>query len=51
MITFILGTILGIAIIFGGFLLVANHPDHIFSISAAAAFLLYCLGYVLYLID
>lgn len=51
MITFILGTILGIVIIFGSFLLVANHPDHIFSISVEVVFLLYYLGYVLYLID
>ena len=47
----ILGIILGIAIIFGGFLFMVNHHDHTFSIIVTTAFLLYCLGYVLYLID
>jgi len=46
----ILGTILGVVIIFGGFLFMANHHDHAFSITIITAFLLYCLGYVLYLI-
>lgn len=47
---FIFGTILGIVIIFGGFLFMANHHDHAFSITIVAAFLLYCLSYILYLL-
>ena len=48
----ILGIIFGVVIVFGGFLLIVNHHDHIFSITINTIFLLYYLGYVfLYLID